>query len=273
MRRTVDVWAQLPTDRMAARPWLRPLLRWTGQDTASLVGDPAAMVAAMDEAGVDIALLAAWHGPEGPLIDHDELERQLDAAPERFRGLLTADLRDPMGAVREIRRRVDGHRFVGVRVVPWLWGLPPNDRRYYPVYAACVDAGVPFCTQIGHTGPLRTSETGRPLPYLEDVLLDFPELTVVAGHVGFPWIDEVLTLTVKFPNFHVDTSAYTLSRLPAPFVDWMRGPGQRRVMFGTNYPMLTPARCLRGLDTLGLTPQQREAFLSGNARRVFDLPA
>ena len=89
-----------------------------------------------------------------------------------------------MGAVREIRRVVDGKRIVGVRLVPWLWDLPPNDRRYYPVYAACIETGVPFCTQIGHTGPLKRSETGRMLPYLEDVMLDFPELVVVGGHVG-----------------------------------------------------------------------------------------
>jgi predicted TIM-barrel fold metal-dependent hydrolase len=176
-----------------------------------------------------------------------------------------------MEAVREIRKWVDGKRFVGVRVVPWLWGLPPDDRRYYPVYAACVDAGVPFCTQIGHTGPLLTSETGRPLPYLERVMLEFPELVVVGGHVGFPWIDELLTMTIKFPNFHVDTSAYAVHRLPPAFIEYMKGPGRSRVMFGTNWPMLSPARCLEKLDQLGLDDDNRKAFLSGNARRVFNL--
>jgi len=68
-------------------------------------------------------------------------------------------------------------------------------------------------------------------------LLDFPELVVVGGHVGFPWLDELITLTVKVPNFFVDTSAYTLRRLPPAFVDYMRGIGADRVMFGTNWPM------------------------------------
>jgi len=86
--------------------------------------------------------------------------------------------------------------------VPWLWNLPPDDELYHPVYAACVDAGVPFCTQSGHTGPLLRSETGRPIPYLEDVLLDLPELVVVGGHVGFPWVNELVSLTIEFPNFH-----------------------------------------------------------------------
>jgi len=269
--RIVDVWAQITTERMAKRPWLETLMRWTAQSGEHLLSSPEITLAAMDEGGVDIAFLSAWHGPKGDLISNEEVARQIDAAPTRFRGLASVDLHNPMAGVREIRRWVDGKAFVGVRVVPWLWDLPPNHRLYYPIYAACVDAGVPFCTQIGHTGPLKRSETGRLIPYLEDVLLDFPELVVVAGHVGFPWIDELVTLTVKFQNFYVDTSAYALHRLPPAFVAWMKGIGKSRVMFGTNWPMLSPRKCLEGLSGLGLSDDQTEKFLSGNARRVFKL--
>ncbi len=268
---SIDVWAQVVTERMARRPWMQTLLRWIGRDPEAIMPTPEATLAAMDQADVEVALLSAWHGPEGELIGNDEVARQIEVAPTRFRGLATVDLERPMEAVREIRRVVDRKTFVGVRVVPWLWGLPPNDRRFYPVYAACIDAGVPFCTQIGHTGPLRGSETGRMLPYLEEVMLDFPELVVVAGHVGFPWLDELVTMTVKFRNFHVDTSAYALRRLPPAFVQWMKGLGAERVMFGTNWPMLSPAQCLEGLPGLGLTEAQSRAFLHGNARRVFAL--
>ena len=266
----IDVWAQITTERMANQPWRTTLTRWTGRDNPMLESVDSTLQA-MDAAGVDIALLSAWVGPEGELISNEEVSQQIEAAPTRFRGLASVDLYRPMTAVRDIRRWVDGKTFVGVRVVPWLWDLPPNDRRYYPIYAACVEAGVPFCTQIGHTGPLKRSETGRLIPYLEDVMLDFPELVVVGGHVGFPWLDELVTLTVKFPNFHVDTSAYALHRLPQAFVDWMKGLGRNRVMFGTNWPMLSPQKCLAGLKGLQLTQEQSEAFLSGNARRVFSL--
>ena len=269
----IDVWAQITTARMADRPWLATLLRWTGREGEYWLPTVESTLQAMNAAGVDISLLSAWHGPEGSLISNQEVSDQIDQAPARFRGLATVDLYRPMDAVREIRRWVDGKRFVGVRVVPWLWDLPPNDRHYYPVYAACIDAGVPFCTQIGHTGPLKRSETGRPIPYLEDVMLEFPELVVVAGHVGFPWLDELVTLTVKFPNFYVDTSAYALRRLPPAFVEWMRGLGRERVMFGTNWPMLSPQRCLEDLSKLGLSLEAADAFLFGNARRVFKLAA
>jgi predicted TIM-barrel fold metal-dependent hydrolase len=271
MMAAIDVWAQITTARIANSSWMETLLRWTGREGGHLLPTVESTLAAMDAAGVEIALLSAWYGPGGSLISNEEVAERIVAAPARFRGLASVDLDRPMEAVRDIRLWVDRKNFVGVRVVPWLWDLPPNDRRYYPIYAACIDAGVPFCTQIGHTGPLRRSETGRLIPYLEEVMLDFPELVVVGGHVGFPWLDELVTMTVKFPNFHVDTSAYALHRLPPTFVEWMKGLGRDRVMFGTNWPMLSPQQCLKGLSGLGLAPEQEAAFLSGNARRVFSL--
>jgi uncharacterized protein len=268
---TIDVWAQIATDRMWTQPWMETLLRWTDQSGQVRECNPRSTLAAMDAAQIDIALLSAWYGPEGDLVTNQEVADQIATAPTRFRGLASADITDPMSAVRELRRYVDGETFVGVRIVPWLWNLPPNDRRYYPIYATCVELGVPLCTQIGHTGPLRRSEVGRMIPYLEDVLLDFPELVIVGGHVGFPWLDELTTLTIKFPNFYVDTSAYALHRLPSAFIEWMKGVGKKRVMFGTNWPMLSPSQCLQGLASLELTETQERDFLTQNAKRVFGL--
>lgn len=267
----IDVWAQIMTPRMAREPWMETVLRWTGRTGETVIPTVETTLKAMDESDIETAILCAWHGPNGTLISNEEVNAQIDASPDRFKGLVSVDLNNPMEAVREIRRWVDGKRFIGVRLLPWLWNLPPNDRRYYPIYAACVDAGVPFCTQIGHTGPLRSSDTGRLIPYIEDVLLDFPELVVVGGHVGFPWIDEVVSMAVKFPNFYVDTSAYALHRLPPDFVTFMKGVGQKKVMFATNWPMVTPSQSLKHLDALDLSDDQRTAFLYENARKVFKI--
>ena len=138
-------------------------------------------------------------------------------------------------------------------------------------YAECIELDIPFCLQVGHTGPLLTSETGRPIPYLENVALEFPELQIVAGHIGAPWTQEIISLATKFPNIYIDTSAYKASRFPTDFVEFMRGRGARKVLFGTNYPMLSAAACLEAVDSLGLDPEARELFLFGNARRVFKL--
>jgi predicted TIM-barrel fold metal-dependent hydrolase len=173
-----------------------------------------------------------------------------------------------MAAIREVRRCIQDLGFKAIRILPWLWEAPPTDRRFYPVYAACCDLGVPFCTQIGHTGPLMPSEVGRPI-YLDQVAIDFPELTIVGGHIGYPWTDEAIAVVTKHENVYIDTSAYTVKRYPSALVEFMRGHGQDKVLFGTNYPMIMPAKALDGLDELALGDKAQEQFLSGNARRVF----
>jgi predicted TIM-barrel fold metal-dependent hydrolase len=89
-------------------------------------------------------------------------------------------------------------------MLPWLWETPPTDRRFYPLYAECVELGVPFCTQVGHTGPLRPSEPGRPIPYIDQIAIDFPELTIVGGHVGYPWTEEMVAAARKHENVYID---------------------------------------------------------------------
>lgn len=266
----VDAWMQHPTPRLLAHPMFESLRRWMGVETIPEV-PLSATLASMDAAGVDHAVITAWVGPEGALIDNDEVAGWCRAHPDRLTGLASVDLSRPMEAVRELRRAVEVLGLRGLRILPWWWGLPPDDRRYYPLYAACVDLGIPFCLQVGHAGPLRASEPGRPIPYLDHVALEFPELTIVAGHLGYPWTDEMIALATKYPNVYIDTSAYKPSRYPASFRSWLAGRGWKKTLFGSNYPMIQPAACLAQVEGLGLDEEQRARFLAGNARAVFGL--
>ncbi len=135
----------------------------------------------------------------------------------------------------------------------------------------CVELGLPFCLQVGHAGPLRPSEPGRPIPYLDRVACDFPELTIVAGHIGYPWTEEMIALATKYPNVHIDTSAYKPARFPKALVRFLRGHGRRKVLFGSNFPMIFPKEALDQVDALGLDDEARALFLGGNATRVFGL--
>src|SRR4030081_1879028 len=215
----VDVWMQHPTQRLLRNEMFASLRRWTGDQMPSDEIPLAATLAVMDAAGVDFGLLSAWRGPNGlDLISNDEVAGWIRPHPNRFAGLATVDLDRPMEAVRELRRRVGDDGFVGLRVVPWLWNAPPTERRYSPLFAECVESGVPFCTQVGHTGPLRPSETGRPIPYIDQVAIDFPELVIVAGHVGYPWTEEMVAGARKQEHVYIDTSAYTSRRLPQELI-------------------------------------------------------
>lgn len=266
----IDAWAQHPTLRHSRDEMFASLRRWTRSEAPSEALPVSATLDAMDRGGVSRALISAWYAPRNVMISNDEVAGFVAQAPDRLVGVGSVDIGRPMRAVREIRRCVGELGFKAVRVLPWLWEAPPTDRRYYPVYVACCEAGVPFCTQIGHTGPLMPSEVGRPI-YLDQVALDFPELTIVGGHIGYPWTDEAIALVTKHENVFIDTSAYTVRRYPPALVEFMRGHGRRKVLFGTNYPMIEPARALEGLAALGLDAEARALFLAGNAQRVFRL--
>lgn len=267
--RIVDAWMQHPSRGFSQHPMFESLRRWTRGTTMNSDVTLETTIAEMDKAGIAVGLISAWWGPAGPLIENDEVAGFVRSYPDRLIGIASVNLHRPMDAVRELRRCVRQLGFRGLRIIPWLWNLPPDDRRYYPLYAECVELEIPFCLQVGHTGPLCPSEPGRPIPYLDNVALEFPELKIVAGHIGYPWTSEMISLAIKYPNVHIDTSAYKSSRYPRELVDYLRGHGRKKVLFGSNYPMLMPADCLKDLTALDLDDETKRLFLYENARRVF----
>ncbi|MCH2158448.1 MAG: amidohydrolase family protein [Oleiphilaceae bacterium] len=240
----IDAWAQHPTLRHIQDPIFDSLRRWTKMPVPEQAPPVAMTVAMMDQAKVDKSLICAWYAPRNVMISNDEVAGFVADAPDRFIGVGSVDISKPMEAVREIRRCVNELGFKAIRILPWLWEVPPTDRRFYPVYTACADLGIRFCTQIGHTGPLMPSEVGRPI-YLDQVALDFPELTIVGGHIGYPWTEEAIAVATKHENVYIDTSAYTANRYPDNLVKFIKEHGRTKVLFGTNYPMLLPAQALK----------------------------
>ncbi len=266
----IDAWMQHPTPGFIMHPMFESLRRWLGGSMPTEI--PAEFtLATMDQAGVRKGLVCAWYGPQGPMISNEEVAQVVNAHPDRFIGIASVNLYRPMEGVRELRRCVRELGFKGLRMLPWLWNLPPTDRHYYPLYAECVELGVPVCFQVGHTGPMCPSEPGRPIPYIDEVALDFPELTIVGGHIGYPWTVEMIALATKYPNVYIDTSAYKVKRYPAELVEYMRKHGRKKVLFGSNFPMLTADACLEGFDTLGLDEEAARLFLCDNTKRVFKL--
>ena len=267
----IDAWMQHPTKDFINHPMFASLRKWMGIELLKEEIPLEMTLAAMDRGGVALGIICAWWGPNGPLIDNERVAAILEKHPDRFRGLASVDLWQPMNAVRELTHLVKDRGFIGLRQIQWLWNLPPTDRRYYPLYARCVELDVPICLQVGHTGPLRPSEPGRPIPYIDEVALDFPELKMVCGHIGYPWTKEMIAVATKHPNVFIDTSAYAANRYPPELVEYMKTNGRKKVMFGTNYPMISPGRCLEDFAELELDHETADLFLSGNAGRVFNI--
>ncbi len=267
----IDVWMQHPNLNFINHDMFASLRRWMGIDKVTEEIPAEATLGVMDQAGVGIGLISSWYGPQGPLITNEEVLSLTDSFPDRFVGIASTNLYKPMEGVRELRHYVKNEGFRGLRIVQWLWNLPTTDRRYYPLFAECVELDIPVCLQVGHTGPLCPSEPGRPIPYIDEVAIDFPELKMVCGHIGYPWTEEMIAVATKHQNVVIDTSAYAAHRFPEELVRFMKTNGRKKVLFGTNYPMITPGQCLERLEKLELNDEQKALFLYENARRIFKL--
>ncbi|KAK2608394.1 hypothetical protein QQS21_003080 [Conoideocrella luteorostrata] len=233
----------------------------------------------MDEAGLSQILLASWTRPGQAIFSNEQVAEYTRAYPNRIFGLVSVNLHDPITAVKDLDHYVRVEGFKGLRVVPWLWNLPPTDAHYWPLYVKCIELDVPFCTQIGHTGPLCPSEVGRPIPYIDEIALKFPRLTIVAGHLGYPWVGEAVSVAWKHENVYIDTSAWSPKHYPPEFVTFANTTGKKKVMFGTNFPQLGWKSCIDAVKTTtcagGRNVLREEVvrdFMGGNARRVFKLP-
>lgn len=233
----------------------------------------------MDQAGVSQILLAAWNRPGAVLTSNAEIAKYTRAYPNRIFGLASVDLHDPVAAVKELDHYVRVEGFKGLRIVPWLWDLPPADAHYWPLYVKCIELDVPFCTQIGHTGPLCPSEVGRPIPYIDAIALKFPALKIVCGHLGYPWTAEAVSVAWKHENVYIDTSAWSPKYYAPEFLTFANTTGKKKVMFGTNFPQLGWKACVDGVkgisegDRPRLRAETLRGFMGGNAQRVFRLPS
>jgi uncharacterized protein len=239
---------------------------------------PEDVIALMNEAGVSHICLSAWSRPGKAIISNSEVAEYTRAYPDRIFGLATVDLHDPVNAVKELEHYVRVEGFVGLRIVPWLWNLPPTDAHYWPLYVKCIELDIPFLTQVGHTGPLCPSEVGRPIPYIDTIALKFPDLKIIMGHIGYPWTAETVAVAWKHKNVYIDTSAWSPKYYPPELITFANTTGRYKVMFGTNFPQLGWKACVDNANQhlvntkRGLREEVVKDFMGGNAVRVMKLP-
>jgi predicted TIM-barrel fold metal-dependent hydrolase len=220
----------------------------------------------MDEAGVEKGLLCSGYSGEG---DHDWAVAARDKFPERFGLSHVVDPRQGMCAVRLAQKLVESEGYCLIRMLGLQTQLPYNDPAYYPLYAKCIELGVPVGLNVGFPGPQVPSKHQDPLA-VDDVAAFFPELTIVLQHGGEPWVDTCVKLMVKWPRIHYMSSAIAPKHIPKPIIDYVNTRGADRVMFASDYPLLTHQRCMSEARKLPFKDAERfEKFVAGNAQRLF----
>jgi len=273
-----DLWVNVVTPALAQR--------W-GADRAAegaraLFGDGLdsehgadALIAAMDEASVDTAMVTGALAPpeivraSGGLAAEDLLDLA-DAHPGRLLVSATVDRPDkPVTEVRRIRELAQHPRFAMVRVTPFLAQYELNHRLYYPVYAACAELGLPVSINIGVPGPRARSACQHPA-LLEDVLIDFPGLVVVGAHMGHPYEELLVTYMLKWDTLYLSNSAYLATYMDDALVRFMGSSrGRGRVLFASDHPVIDMGRALEAARKLDLDDESLEEFLGASAARLF----
>ncbi|WP_367127785.1 amidohydrolase family protein [Saccharothrix sp. HUAS TT1] len=220
----------------------------------------------------------AEHATGHPPISNEEVA---SACAEHADVLIPFASVDPwrgQAGVRAARRLVEEHGVRGFKFHPSLQGFAPDDRMAYPLYEAIQELGVPALFHTGQTGigagvpggggiRLRYSD-----PMLvDDVAVDFPDLRIILAHPSFPWQDEALAIATHKPNVHIDLSGWSPKYFPPQLVRYANTLLRDKVLFGSDYPVITPDRWLADFARLDIKPEVRPKVLKDNAARLLGL--
>lgn len=236
-------------------------------------------VALMDAAGIDRSILfSPLAGPEGDPRAYRPSPRHVQEAvrkyPDRFSAVIGVDPTAGMRGVRELEAAVTDDLFIGAHGYPHWFDLPPDDRRWYPIYSKCCELDIPIQLQVGHClaydseRPLRS--VGRPIT-LDTVACDFPELKLVGIHIGWPWTEEMIAIAYKHQNVYIGSDAYAPRHWDKSFVRFIDSWGAGKVLFGTDFPVIDPKRARDEIATLGIRAQSLSKFMGGNAQKVYQI--
>jgi uncharacterized protein len=181
-------------------------------------------------------------------------------------------------AVRQARRLVMEHGVRGFKFHPSLQAFHPNDRMAYPLYAALEELGVPALFHTGQTGigAGMPGGGGVRLGYsnpmaIDDVAVDFPHLPIILAHPSFPWQDEALAVATHKPTVYIDLSGWSPKYFPPLLIQYANSLLRHKMLFGSDYPAITPDRWLNDFAALDLKPEVRPMILKDNAVRLLGL--
>jgi hypothetical protein len=186
-------------------------------------------------------------------------------------------LRGKMGA-REVRRLVAEHDVRGFKFHPSAQEFYPNDRAAYAVYEAIAEAGLPAIFHSGQTGVGAGMAGGGGVRlkysdpmFLDDVAVDFPDMPIVIAHPSFPWQENALAVATHKPKVYIDLSGWSPKYFPLLLVQYANGLLKKKMLFGSDFPALTPERWLADFEKIGIKPEVMPLILKQNAIRLLGL--
>ena len=254
-----------------------------GAATKDLQMSEEQVISLLDQAGIGRTLITGfdeWSSVHETFIPNELVAGLAERHPDRFIPFAGVDLLKGMEAVRKLERLVADRGFRGLSLRPFMIGLPADDRRYYPLYAKCVELSIPLSIHTSaNWTTVAVNDLGHPR-HIDAVAADFPELNIIMSHAGYPWVLEAVLLAWKYPNVYLELAAHRPRYIAAPGTGWeplLRfGPRtiREKVMFGTGWFLLgrPPGQVLDEFRELPIPHDVMELWLHGNAERVLGVP-
>ena len=213
-----------------------------------------------------------------PPVPNEEIAEAAAENPDVIIPFAGVDPFKGKAAVRQIRLLVEEFGVKGFKFHPNIQAFHPNGRMAYPLYEAIEDAGAIAVFHTGQTGIGAGAPGGggirlkysNPMD-VDDVAADFPGMRIVLAHPSFPWQDEALAVATHKPNVHIDLSGWSPKYFPPQLVRYANSLLQDKVLFGSDYPLLTPDRWLADFAGLPLKDEVRPKILKENAARLLGL--
>jgi predicted TIM-barrel fold metal-dependent hydrolase len=181
-------------------------------------------------------------------------------------------------AVRRVHRLVDEYGVKGFKFHPSMQGFEPNDRRFYPLYEAITEAGVPALFHTGQTGIGAGLPGGHGIKLrysdpmlLDDVAADFPDLTVIMAHPAVPWVDAQISIATHKANVFIDLSGWSPKYFPPQLVKAANSMLRGKVLFGSDFPVIQVDRWMSDFDNLDIKPEVAPLIFKQNALRVLGI--
>ncbi|MGP0030482.1 MAG: amidohydrolase family protein [Acidimicrobiales bacterium] len=234
------------------------------------------LTGADDPIGVTIGEMDRWGIEKGLIGVGDPAGTGAEALkryPDRFIPSSGADPNEGMAGINRLVRDYEtfGVRAVGVFPAGTFPQVPINDKKMYPIYAKCVELGIPIFCCAGIPGP-RLKAACQHVELIDEVMYDFPDLVFVTRHGCEPWTDLAVKLMLKWPGLHYSTSAFAPKYYPKAIIDYANTRGADKVIYAGYFPMgLSLERIMTEMRNVGFKDDVWPKFLRTNALRVLGL--
>jgi predicted TIM-barrel fold metal-dependent hydrolase len=232
----------------------------------------------MDMVGVLVSINSETStGEKGD--SNDYISEIVTSYPGRFIGFAAIDPWQDKKSVEELERAVKDLSLRGLKLHPVQQAFYPNDEKFYPLYEKAMELNIPvlFHSGMAASGSGMAGGGGMklkysaPIPGMDDVAADFPNLTIIMAHPGWPWIEEQIAVALHKPNVYLDLSGWLPRYIPKQLIDEANTRLQDKVLFGSDYPFITPDRWLKDWEQIPIKDEIQPKILYENARRALHI--